>query len=72
MQPKRLVTCSVPQVVMPLAYHPIVALVHGKANQYEVLVQGKQGKAVGDYLLSKGVPKKWIEIEDTTEKKKGK
>ncbi|KIM23544.1 hypothetical protein M408DRAFT_77382 [Serendipita vermifera MAFF 305830] len=49
-----------------------VALVNGKANQYEVLVQGKQAKAVMDYLMGKGVPKKWIELEDTTEKKKGK
>jgi len=33
-------------------------------------VQGKQGKAVFEYLMSKGVPKRWIELEDTTEKKK--
>jgi translation initiation factor 2D len=41
-------------------------------NQLEVLVQGKQSKAVNDYLMDKGIPKKWIDIEDTTEKKKGK
>jgi translation initiation factor 2D len=35
------------------------------------LVQGKQGKAVSEYLMGKGVPKKWIQLEDTTEKKKG-
>ncbi|KAK7061050.1 hypothetical protein VNI00_000785 [Paramarasmius palmivorus] len=35
----------------------------------EVLVQGKQTKAVADYLLGKGVPKKWIELADMTGKK---
>ncbi|KAG7087712.1 hypothetical protein E1B28_013659 [Marasmius oreades] len=35
----------------------------------EVLVQGKQGKAVVDYLLGKGVPKKWIEAHDRAGKK---
>ncbi|KAG8812073.1 hypothetical protein FRC17_002212 [Serendipita sp. 399] len=47
-----------------------VSPVLGKPNQTEVLVQGKQGKAVMDYLLDHGVPKKWIEVDDTTEKKK--
>ncbi|KAG8812036.1 hypothetical protein FRC17_002222 [Serendipita sp. 399] len=47
-----------------------VSPVLGKPNQTEVLVQGKQGKAVMDYLLEHGVPKKWIEVNDTTEKKK--
>ena len=54
-----------------IANRRLVALVNGKPNQYEVLVQGKQGKAVGEYLMGKGVPKKWIQLEDTTEKKKG-
>ncbi|PVG00665.1 hypothetical protein CPB86DRAFT_182390 [Serendipita vermifera] len=49
-----------------------VSPIPGKANQLEVLVQGKQSKAVSEYLMDKGVPKRWIEIEDTTEKKKGK
>lgn len=49
-----------------------VSPLQGKANQLEVMVQGKQGKIVTDYLLQRGVPKKWIEFEDTTEKKKGK
>ncbi|KAF9256200.1 eukaryotic translation initiation factor SUI1 family protein [Marasmius fiardii PR-910] len=35
----------------------------------EVLVQGKQGKAVYEYLLGKGVPKKWIEVHDIAGKK---
>ncbi|KAI5999980.1 hypothetical protein EDD15DRAFT_2235943 [Pisolithus albus] len=41
----------------------------GKAARSEVLVQGKQIKAVVDFLLSKGVPKKWIETADLTGKK---
>jgi translation initiation factor 2D len=36
----------------------------------EVLVQGKQIKAVTTLLLSRGVPKKWIESVDLSEKKK--
>ncbi|KIK64969.1 hypothetical protein GYMLUDRAFT_56467 [Collybiopsis luxurians FD-317 M1] len=35
----------------------------------EVLVQGKQSKAVVDYLIGKGVPKKWIEVKDLVGKK---
>ncbi|KAL0571249.1 hypothetical protein V5O48_010719 [Marasmius crinis-equi] len=35
----------------------------------EVLVQGKQGKAVAEYLLEKGVPKKWVEVRDLSGKK---
>ena len=54
-----------------IAHKRLVALVNGKPNQYEVLVQGKQGKVVSEYLMGKGVPKKWIQLEDTTEKKKG-
>lgn len=69
-QPKLLVCPNFKQQAS--TYHILVALVTGKPNQYEVLVQGKQGKAVTEYLMSKGVPKKWIELEDTTEKKKGK
>jgi len=30
----------------------------------EVLVQGKQSGAVVDYLMSKGIPKKWIKVSD--------
>lgn len=36
----------------------------------EVMVQGKQIKAVTDLLLAKGVPQKWIESADMTTKKK--
>jgi len=41
-----------------------------KSNQMEVLVQGKQGKAVTEYLINKGIPKKWIVVDDSTGKKK--
>jgi translation initiation factor 2D len=34
-----------------------------------VLVQGKQAKAVAEYLTGRGVPKKWIEIIDLSGKK---
>jgi translation initiation factor 2D len=34
------------------------------------MVQGKQVKAVSELLLSKGIPKKWIQVEDHTQKKK--
>jgi translation initiation factor 2D len=44
--------------------------VTGKATGMEVLVQGKQIKAISELLLSKGVPKKWIEAVDMTDKKK--
>lgn len=48
-----------------------VSPVHGKpANSgLEVLVQGKQAPAVVDYLTSKGIPKKWIEVSDLSGKK---
>lgn len=48
----------------------IVAPITPKSNQMEVLVQGKQGKAVTEYLINKGIPKKWIVVDDSTEKKK--
>ena len=41
----------------------------GKAAGQEVMVQGKQFKAVTDLLIAKGVPKQWIEVKDTTGKK---
>ncbi|EED83598.1 hypothetical eukaryotic translation initiation factor eIF1/SUI1 [Postia placenta Mad-698-R] len=47
-----------------------VSSVPGKPNEAEVMVQGKQIKAVADLLVAKGVPKKWIESADMTEKKK--
>jgi len=36
----------------------------------EVMVQGKQHQAVLEYLLSKGIPKKWIEVIELTTAKK--
>lgn len=41
----------------------------GKGAGKEVLVQGKQIKTVVDFLLGRGVGKKWIETADLTEKK---
>jgi translation initiation factor 2D len=43
-----------------------VAPVPGKApgSGHEVLVQGKQSKAVVEYLHSRGIQKKWIEVSD--------
>ncbi|KAJ7737885.1 eukaryotic translation initiation factor SUI1 family protein [Mycena maculata] len=35
----------------------------------EVLVQGKQAKAVVDYLTEKGIPRKWIDVSDLVGKK---
>ncbi|KZO97637.1 eukaryotic translation initiation factor SUI1 family protein [Calocera viscosa TUFC12733] len=41
----------------------------GKTAGSEVLVQGNQLKIVGDLLMERGIPKKWIQVEDTTGKK---
>jgi translation initiation factor 2D len=38
----------------------------GKGAGQEVMVQGKQLKAVLDLLLAKGVPKQWIEAKEIT------
>ncbi|KJA22113.1 hypothetical protein HYPSUDRAFT_55031 [Hypholoma sublateritium FD-334 SS-4] len=48
-----------------------VSQVHGKPGgaKLEVLVQGKQARAVLEYLVGKGVPKKWIEAADLSGKK---
>ncbi|KIJ18160.1 hypothetical protein PAXINDRAFT_167424 [Paxillus involutus ATCC 200175] len=40
----------------------------GKTSGLEVLVQGRQIKAVTEFLLSRGIPKKWIEAADLTKK----
>lgn len=50
--------------------HGAVSPVQGKASDMEVMVQGKQIKAVTDLLVAKGVPQKWIESADMTTKKK--
>ena len=44
--------------------------VQGKTSGMEVLVQGKQIQAVTELLVSKGVPKRWIESSDLSGKKK--
>jgi translation initiation factor 2D len=36
----------------------------------EVLVQGKQIKAVTEFLIEQGVPKRWIAAVDLSDKKK--
>lgn len=42
----------------------------GKTTGQEIMVQGKQLKAVTDLLIAKGVPKQWIEAQDATTGKK--
>ncbi|GJE88962.1 eukaryotic translation initiation factor SUI1 family protein [Phanerochaete sordida] len=42
----------------------------GKSADMEVMVQGKQIKAVTDLLVSKGVPARWIKAEDLSGSKK--
>ncbi|KAK7676959.1 hypothetical protein QCA50_020077 [Cerrena zonata] len=44
----------------------------GKANELEIMVQGKQLKAVTNLLVSKGIPEKWIECSDQSHAKKKK
>jgi translation initiation factor 2D len=51
-----------PHTVSPLPGKPANA-------GLEVLVQGKQAKAVMEYLTGRGLPKKWIEVADLTGKK---
>jgi translation initiation factor 2D len=46
-----------------------VSPIVGKSSGMEVLVQGRHGKAVMDLLVSKGVPKKWVEVVDMGDKK---
>jgi translation initiation factor 2D len=50
------------RVVSPIPGKPA-----GSGN--EVLVQGKQSTIVLEYLLGKGIPKKWIEVADLSGKK---
>ena len=47
-----------------------VSPVQGKSSAMEVLVQGNQIRAVTELLMSKGVPKKWIESLDLSKWKK--
>jgi translation initiation factor 2D len=57
------------ETILPIT--PSVSPVSGKGPNagLEVLVQGKQIKAVVELLVSKGVPKKWIEAVDVVDKK---
>ncbi|PIL26086.1 hypothetical protein GSI_11840 [Ganoderma sinense ZZ0214-1] len=50
----------------------LVSPMQGKPNSLEVMVQGKQLKAVADLLVARGVPKRWIEMADQTQEKKKK
>ena len=43
-----------------LFLHDLVAQLAGKTTGMEVMVQGKQIKAVVQLLIGKGVPAKWI------------
>ncbi|OBZ74898.1 Translation machinery-associated protein 64 [Grifola frondosa] len=56
-------TCASSTAVSPIT---------GKTSGMEVMVQGRQVKAVTDFLISRGVPKKWIESADMTAEKKKK
>ena len=47
-----------------------VAPLPGKNAGLEVMVQGSQIALVTKHLMSKGVPKEWIESADMTKKKK--
>ncbi|KAI0084693.1 eukaryotic translation initiation factor SUI1 family protein [Irpex rosettiformis] len=53
--------CSSSTTVSPL---------QGKSSGLEVMVQGKQMKVIMTYLISKGVPKKWIQGADMLDAKK--
>ena len=50
----------------------LVSPIQGKPNSLEVMVQGKQTKAVTDLLLARGVPKKWIEAAELKKEKEKK
>ncbi|KDR74004.1 hypothetical protein GALMADRAFT_250730 [Galerina marginata CBS 339.88] len=54
--------CAGATSVSPVAGKP-------SGSGLEVLVQGKQSSAVVDYLIGKGIPKKWIEVADLSGKK---
>ena len=57
---------------MFLRLHTAVSPVQGKPNSLEVMVQGKQIKAVTDLLVARGVPQRWIHTEGKSEQKKKK
>lgn len=38
-------------------------------QRLKVTVQGKQGQAVGEYLMERGIPKKWIMVSEVVGKK---
>jgi translation initiation factor 2D len=48
----------------------LVTPLPAKNSGFEVMVQGSQIAMVTKHLMSKGVPKEWIESADMTKKKK--
>lgn len=48
---------------LPAAHHLVVSPLKGSSKMEEVLVQGKQIKAVVEFLEQTGVPKKWIKAD---------
>lgn len=50
--------------------HAPVSPLPGKTTDQEVMVQGKQIKAVTDFLVSKGVPSQWIKAKSESKSKK--
>jgi hypothetical protein len=56
------------ELILFLMWSLIVSPVGGGAQ--ELMVQGKQISAVLELLGSLGVPKRWIEVSDVTDKKK--
>lgn len=70
MRVQRLVS-YVPQLVLACWQTRVLTVspAPGKASGLEVLIQGKQIKGVTEFLLSRGVPKKWIVSVGVSKKK---
>ena len=56
-----LLTCHPPSIEVLTCVTLPVSPVQGKPNTLEVMVQGKQIKAVTNVLIARGVPERWIE-----------
>ncbi|PPQ84607.1 hypothetical protein CVT26_004420 [Gymnopilus dilepis] len=72
-----LISCSIS--LLPSSFHQSIksyfsglSPIQGKqaGSGMEVLVQGKQAPAVIEYLMGKGIPKRWIVVDGQAEKKK--
>jgi translation initiation factor 2D len=55
---------------LPTDFARPVAPLQGKNAGLEVMVQGKQMGPVTQLLMARGVPKRYIELEDMSDKKK--